>query len=118
MEPALLNYYPLLVPLAPLLGALLTALPDRLVIDRNYRIAWWGIVAAFAVSFLMFWQTVANAEPIHVELFDAPWDFLPSVVLSIDRLSAVAMVAIPLMSSFRFVYTSIPFAFKACSKGP
>jgi NADH-quinone oxidoreductase subunit L len=105
VEPAPLNYYPLLVPLAPLVAALLTALPDRLVSDRNYRIAWWGIVAAFVVSLRMSWQVVTNAEPMRVELFDAPWTFLPSVALSIDRLAAVSMVAISGIGSLMYRYS-------------
>ena len=105
MEPALVNYYPLLVPLAPLLAALLTALPDRVVSDRNYRIAWWIIVAAFAVSLRVAWQVVANAEPMRVELFDAPWSFLPSVALSIDRLAAILMVGISGLGSLLYRYS-------------
>lgn len=104
METAL-NYYPLLVPLAPFLAALLTALPSRLVNDRSYRLAWWGMVAAFAVSLGVFWQVLANAEPIRVELFDAPWNFLPSVALSIDRLAAIMMVVISGIGTLLYRYS-------------
>ncbi len=88
------NLYPLLVPLAPLISALLTALPRRYLSDRSYKLGWWIIFVGFLTSLLLLWQAFQSSEPTHLVLFAAPWKALPMVEFSIDRLSAVMMALI------------------------
>ena len=89
------NYYPLLIPLAPFLAAVYSALPSRRAGDRNYSIGVFAHVVAMAVSVVTLWQVAA---PGHVAtrllISETPWSFLPTIELLIDRLSAVMMMVI------------------------
>ncbi len=97
---------PLLVPLAPLIAALLTSLPHRYLSDRNYKIGWWIIFVGFATSLLLLWQATQSPEPTRLVLFAAPWKILPVVELSIDRLSAVMMVVISGFGTLIYRYST------------
>ncbi len=88
------SYYPLLVPLAPLAAALLTALPRRHVKERAYKLGFCMLLAGFIASLPLFWQAAQRPELVRVVLFPAPWNVLPQVALSIDRLAAVMMLVI------------------------
>ena len=100
------SLYPLLVPLAPLIAALFTALPHRYLSDRNYKIGWWIMFAGFATSLLLLWQAIQSPEPSRLVLFVAPWKILPVVELSIDRLSAVMMVMISGLGMLLYRYST------------
>ncbi|MHC4893816.1 MAG: hypothetical protein ACYTFV_10735, partial [Planctomycetota bacterium] len=89
----MLQVLALLVPLAPLVAALVTARPSR-VGDQTYGKAWWGFVIGLAAAIAVLAQLISDATPIRLELFSSPWPFLPEVVLSVDRLAAVMMVLI------------------------
>lgn len=88
------NFYPLFVPLAPLIAALFTVLPHQRFSDKNCKIGWWVIFAGFIISLLVLWQAIQSPEPTRFVLFSTPWEFLPLVELSFDRLAAVMMVVI------------------------
>jgi NADH-quinone oxidoreductase subunit L len=95
---------PLLPILAPLVAALLTAVPKRYVSDRSYTIAWWMLVAGFAASVPILWQAL-QSEPTNVFLFATPWKVLPVVDGSIDRLSAIMMVFISSIGVILYRYS-------------
>jgi NADH-quinone oxidoreductase subunit L len=88
------DYYPLLIPLAPLVAAALAALPRRDRSDDRYKTGWWLLVAGFIASLPVLWQVAQSTDPIRIALLAWPWKVLPVVELSIDRLAAVMMVVI------------------------
>jgi NADH-quinone oxidoreductase subunit L len=91
----MLNYYPLLIPLAPFLAAVYSALPSPRAGDRKYSFGVFALVVALAAALMTLAQAAA---PGHVAtrllICETPWSFLPTIELSIDRLSAVMMVVI------------------------
>lgn len=99
------NLYPLIVPLAPLIAALFTALPHRCLSDRNYKIGWWITFAGFVTALLLLWQAIQSPEPTRVTLFALPLEILPVLELSIDRLSAVMMVVISGFGTLLYRYS-------------
>jgi NADH-quinone oxidoreductase subunit L len=102
----LVDYYPAFTILAPLAAALVTALPARLVTERNYRI---GVVAhAIGVGVALYTlYDVAALEhlPIRLPLFALPGSFLPSFDVAIDRLAAVMMLVIAGIGALLYVYS-------------
>ncbi len=100
------SLYPLFVPLAPLIAALFTALPRRYLSDTNYKIGWWIMFAGFVTSLLLLWQAILSPEPTRLVLFTAPWEILPVVELSLDRLSTVMMVVISGFGVLLYRYSS------------
>ncbi len=102
----MLDCYPLLIPLAPFVAALLTALPGRLSGERSYRIGAMAHLLAFGVAILVLCQTAAPGHTAtRLFLFASPWSFLPSVELSIDRLAAVMMVVISGIGTLLYLYS-------------
>lgn len=99
------NLYPLFVPMAPLIAALFTTLPQRYVSSKNYRLGWWIIFAGFATSLLMLWQAIQSPEPTRLVLFSTPWKFLPVMELTIDRLATVMMVLISGFATLLYYYS-------------
>ena len=99
-------YYPLLIPLAPLVAAALTALPSRDMSDGRYTMGWWAFVAGFIASLPVLWQVTQSADPIRVVLFAWPWKILPVVELSIDRLAAIMMVVISGIGTLLYRYST------------
>jgi len=102
----LLRYYPLLILLAPLFAALVTALPAGAVGRKSYGVG----VAAHAVAFgLAVWVLHAVAAPgheaIHISLFPSPWSGLVEFAFSIDRLAAVMMVLITGIGTLIYLYS-------------
>ncbi|HEY9712591.1 MAG TPA: hypothetical protein V6C72_03930, partial [Chroococcales cyanobacterium] len=63
------SIHPLFVTLTPLAAALLTALPQRYVSGRNYKIGFWLLAAGFAGSLAILWQATQTVEPMRVLLF-------------------------------------------------
>ena len=88
------DYWILLVPLAPLFAAVLTALPRRFVSEGTYKIGLWLIILSFFASIPVLGRLIGSPEPIHVVLFDSAWMVLPKVELAIDRLAATMMTVI------------------------
>ena len=105
MNPSVLQVLALLVPLAPLVAALVTARPSR-VGDQTYGKAWWGFVIGLAAAIAVLAQLISDATPIRLELFSSPWPFLPEVVLSVDRLAAVMMVLISGIGTLLYRYST------------
>ncbi len=99
------SFYPYLVPLAPLIAALLTTLPRRHLKQSNYQIAWLITFAGFIGSLLLLWQLIQNPEPINLFFFETHWEFLPVVELSIDRLAAVMMAVISGFGTLLYHYS-------------
>lgn len=87
------TFYPLIVPISPLLAALVILIFSRLGL-KSYKTSWWIIFSGFLTSLLLLFQAIQTPEPKLIVLFSTPWDFLSEVVLSIDRLTAVMMVVI------------------------
>jgi len=102
----MLDYYPLLIPLAPLVAALLTSLPGHLVSERNYRVGSLANAIAFAIAVVTLYQTAAvHYVPTRLPLFASPWSVLPSVDLMIDRLTAVMLVVISGIGTLLYLYS-------------
>ena len=91
----ILNYYPILILLAPFVAAVYSALPNRNTDDRNYNFGVFALAVALVVAIVALVQTAAPGyEATPLEICKTPWSFLPTIELSIDRLSAVMMVLI------------------------
>ncbi len=100
------QYYPLLIPVAPLAAALLTALPGRLITERSYRIGAFAHVVAFATAvYVLYELAVAGSAPLRLPLVASPWSVVPSFELSIDRLAAVMMVLIAGIGTLLYLYS-------------
>ena len=91
----ILNYYPILILLAPFVAAVYSALPNRNTDDRNYNFGVFALAVALVVAIVALVETAADgyaATPLVI--CETPWSFLPTIELAIDRLSAVMMVLI------------------------
>ncbi|MEW6684233.1 MAG: proton-conducting transporter membrane subunit [Nitrospirota bacterium] len=100
------HYYPLLIPLAPLVAALLTALPGGLITERSYRIGAVAHLVAFVMAVLLLYQVAAPEQAaIRLSLWASPWSGVPSFELAIDRLAAVMMVLISGIGSVLYYYS-------------
>ena len=91
----ILNYYPILILLAPFVAAVYSALPNRNTEDRNYNFGVFALAVALVVAIVALVETAADgyvATPLVI--CETPWSFLPTIELAIDRLSAVMMVLI------------------------
>ena len=88
-----LRNYPILIPLAPLAAAAYSALPIGNAGDRKYGFGVFAHIVAFVVAVVTFVQVVSTGAKDLV-ICETPWSFLPTIELSIDRLSAVMMVVI------------------------
>ncbi|HET6466216.1 MAG TPA: proton-conducting transporter membrane subunit [Nitrospiria bacterium] len=101
-----LQYYPLLILLAPLAAALLTALPGAWVGRKVYGI---GVLAHAAAFGLAVWVLHEVAAPGHgalrLPLFPSPWNGLLEFEFSIDRLAAVMMVLITGIGGLIYLYS-------------
>ncbi len=100
------NYYPLIIPLAPLVVAALTALPSQEKSDDRYKICFWVMVAGAVASIIILLRVTQSTDPIRLVLFAWPWEVLPMVALSIDRLAAIMMVVISGIGTLLFRYSS------------
>ncbi len=91
----ILHNYPILIPLAPLLAAIYSALPIGNAGDRKYGFGVFAHVVAFAAAAVALGEAVSAGHVArHVVICETPWSFLPTIDLSLDRLSAVMMVVI------------------------
>lgn len=102
----MINFYPLFVPLAPLIAALFTAIPQHNAGSKNFRISWWILFFGFINSLFLLWQTSHNPEPINLVLVSLAWKILPVVQLSIDRLAVVMMLVISGFGTLLYRYST------------
>ena len=100
-----MELFSLLVPLAPLFAAFLTALPRSYAGEDRYKIGWVCLALSFIASLAVFWRLAATDEPLRVVLLSEPWHILPSVELSIDRLAATMMVVISGIGTLLYRYS-------------
>ncbi len=99
------NLFPLFIPLAPLITALLSAIPDSKLGDSKYKVGWWIMLLGFATSLLVLLHAIQTPEPTHIILCTLPSKIVPVVELIIDRLSAVMMVIILGLSTVLYGYS-------------
>ncbi|MEM8679784.1 MAG: NADH-quinone oxidoreductase subunit L, partial [Planctomycetota bacterium] len=100
-----MELFSLLVPLAPLFAAFLTALPRSYAGEDRYKIGWVCLVIAFVASVAVLWRLAVTDEPLRVVLLAEPWQMLPSVELVIDRLAATMMVVISGIGTLLYRYS-------------
>lgn len=103
----MLDYWPLLVPLAPLIAAILTSLPRKFISAKTYEIGKWLLALSFFASLPVLWQLIQSPEPIRLVVLDSPWTVLPKVELSIDRLAAIMMTVISSIGLVLYRYSII-----------
>jgi NADH-quinone oxidoreductase subunit L len=100
------QYYPLLIVLAPLAAALLTALPGGWVGRKAYGIGVLAHVAAFGMAVWVLHEVAAPGHgAIRIPLFASPWSSLAEFAFSIDRLAAVMMVLISGIGTLIYLYS-------------
>ena len=90
----MLNLFPLLIPIAPLLAALFTVFSIRNNRFSIYTISWWLMVVSFLASLMSLIQAIQYPESSHIELFSLNWSMLPKVNMLVDRLSSIMMLFI------------------------
>ena len=90
----ILHNYPILISLAPLLAAIYSALPIGNAGDRKYGFGVFAHVVAFIAAVVALCDVVSAGVARNLVICETPWSFLPTIELSIDRLSAVMMVVI------------------------
>jgi len=101
-----MDYYPLLIPLAPLAAALLTALPRGLVRETSYRIGVLCHVAALLVALQVLRVAAAPGHPaVDLSLFDLPPESPLRFVFHLDRLAAVMMVVVSGIGALIYLYS-------------
>ena len=89
------NNFPLLIPLAPLAAAIWSVFPSRGEREKSYTVGVIAHIIAFVAAVVTFFQAVGAGDAARrVLICETPWSFLPTIELSIDRLSAVMMVVI------------------------
>ncbi len=99
------SIFALLVPLAPLIAAIITALPQRSVSDRRLQVGWCLLIASFIFSLPGLCHAMQSPEPIRVTLFALPWHVLPQVEISVDRLAAIMTVVISGIGMLLYQYS-------------
>lgn len=102
----MLHDYPLLILLAPLAAALLTALPAGWIGRKVYGIGVLAHVLAFGVAVWVLREVAAPGhDPIRISLFPSPWSSMVDFEFSIDRLAAVMMVLITGIGALIYLYS-------------
>jgi NADH-quinone oxidoreductase subunit L len=100
------DYYPLLIPLAPLAAALLTALPRGLVGEKSYRIGVLFHVVALLVALQLLRVTAAPGhQAVDLSLFESPSAGPLRFAFHFDRLAAVMMVVISGIGTLIYLYS-------------
>lgn len=99
------HYYPLLIPLLPLLAALLTAMPGGRRGETVYRLGLLAHVVAFVLSLLVLREVAAPGHPaISLNLFASVWHGPVTFAFRFDRLAAVMMVVISAVGALVYRY--------------
>jgi NADH-quinone oxidoreductase subunit L len=100
------DYYPLLIILAPLAAALLTALPRGLIGETSYRLGVLCHAAALVVSLqVLRVAAAAGLPPADLILFGASPDAPLRFIFHLDRLAAVMMVLISGIGTLIYLYS-------------
>ena len=100
-----MNYYPILIPFAPLVAAIYSAFQSRRGGEGNYGVGVFAHVIAVVVSLVTLGQVASDPAATLLVLCETPWEFLPTIALSIDRLSAVMMVLIASVGLVMYRYS-------------
>lgn len=99
------HYYPLLIPLLPLLAALLTAMPGGRPGETVYRLGLLAHVVAFVLSLLVLREVATPGHPaISLNLFASVWNGPVTFAFRFDRLAAVMMVVISAVGALVYRY--------------
>jgi NADH-quinone oxidoreductase subunit L len=99
------HYYPLLIPLAPLLAALLTTMPLARRGETAYRLGLLAHVVAFVLSVVVLREVAAPGHPtINATLFPSTWRGPLTIAFEFDRLAAVMMVLISAVGTLVYRY--------------
>ena len=102
----IISYESMLILLAPLTAALITALPGGFIGQKVYKIGVMAHVVAFVVSLQILREvTAGDPQTITLFLFPSRWTSLLRFGLYIDRLSAVIMVLITGISALIYLYS-------------
>jgi NADH-quinone oxidoreductase subunit L len=102
----MLHNYPLVILLAPLAAALLTAIPVGWTGRKVYGIGVLAHILAFGLAVWVLREVAAPGhDPIRISLFPSPWSSLVNFELSIDRLAAVMMVLITGIGALIYLYS-------------
>jgi len=103
---SIVDYYPLLIILAPLAAALFTALPRGLVGETSYRLGVLCHAAALVVSLQVLRTAAASGlPPADLVLFGTSPDAPLRFVFHLDRLAAVMMVVISGIGTLIYLYS-------------
>lgn len=89
-----MNNYPLLVALAPLLAAIYSALPIGRAAERRYGFGVFAHSVAVCIAVIVLCDVSLFGGSRRVVISETPWAFLPTIQISLDRLSSVMMVVI------------------------
>jgi NADH-quinone oxidoreductase subunit L len=102
----MLPYYPILILLAPLTTALITALPGSLIGRKVYRIGVLTQTVAVGIALQVLHEVAAPGNKgIHFHVFSSPWSGVLQFDFYIDRLAAVMMVLITGISTLIYLYS-------------
>src|SRR5881296_2909342 len=102
----MLPYYPMLIPLAPLAAALITALPGGLIGQKVYRIGVLAHVAALGLSIQVLHEVaIPGHEAIRLSVFFSPWSGLLQFNFYIDRLAAVMLVLLTGIGTIIYLFS-------------
>lgn len=100
------SYYPLLIPLAPLLAGIFIGLFGNKNSKVVYRVAVVAVVSAFALSLLVLYQVIAHgALTVEFSSPASPWNGSFHFGQYIDRLAAVMMVHITAISALVHIFS-------------
>ncbi|MBI5410599.1 MAG: NADH-quinone oxidoreductase subunit L, partial [Nitrospirae bacterium] len=99
--------YIVLVPLLPLLAAIIVAIGTRSSQTRRARIGVWPLVAAFLGAIVAL-AMVSSQGPVSIRFYDPAAIAHPALPMGfyIDRLSAVMMVLIALVGAIIYRYST------------
>jgi len=99
------DYFPLLIPLAPFLAALLTARPGGRASEGVYRLGLLLHFAAFLLSLPVLREVAAPGHPaISLTLFASAWQGPLTLAFHFDRLAAVMMVVVSGVGTLIYLY--------------
>lgn len=101
----IMQNYPILIPVAPLVTAIYSVLPIGSAGDRKYGFGVFAHIVAFVAAVVALGDVVSAGVARNLVICETPWSFLPTIELSIDRLSAVMMVVITSIGLVLFRYS-------------
>ena len=87
------------------MAAIYSAFQSRRGGEGNYGVGVFAHVIAVVVSLVTLGQVASDPVATLLVLCETPWEFLPTIALSIDRLSAVMMVLIASVGLVMYRYS-------------